>query len=155
MSQRYIKLSLFCRLLATGLLGLNMLWSGLVYADIASDAQRWAELRQVPGHFNGAAANPAVDRWQGEKHQLMQRLFEHSWQQALPEAELLKLWGAPDKIWPADDPKAATLVRMTEWRGEPAGRLLAYHWRGEHDQLLFAVDEQGILRAAGWMMVWE
>ncbi|SEK57282.1 hypothetical protein SAMN05216214_103189 [Atopomonas hussainii] len=155
MSQRYIKLSLFHRLLAALCVGLNMLCAGLAWGDISNDARRWAELRQVPGHFMGAAPNPAVDHWQGEKHQLMRRLFEYSWQQALPEAELLKLWGAPDKIWPADDPKAAALVRMTEWRGKPAGRLLAYHWRGEHDQLLFAVDEQGLLRAAGWMMVWE
>ena len=45
-------------------------------------------------------------------------------------------------------------LRLTDWRGQPAGELWAYDWRGQHDQLLFAVEGEQV-RAAGWLLMYE
>lgn len=117
-------------------------------------AQQWHELRGKPGHFSGGQWDEQVDKWQGRKHQLMQQLFDLAWNERYTPSQLRSLLGAPDKVWTPTEAGYADWLRMTEWRGHPTGEFWAYAWRGQHDQLLFAV-EGNQLKAAGWLLMRE
>jgi hypothetical protein len=120
-------------------------------ADLAA---QWQALRPLRGHFDGAAWNADVDRWQGRKHMLMQNLAAQALDERLPRDTLLQRMGAPDAQWRAGQAAHASALEQAQWRGTPAGNLLVYHWRGEHDRLLFAIDD-GRVVATGWLMVHE
>jgi hypothetical protein len=120
-------------------------------ADLAT---QWQALRPLRGHFDGAAWNADVDRWQGRKHMLMQSLAAQAQGERLARDALLQRMGVPDAVWRPGQAEHASAVEQTQWRGTPAGELLVYHWRGQHDRLLFALD-QGRVVATGWLMVQE
>jgi len=111
-------------------------------------------LRKITGHFGGGEWNEQVDKWQGKKHQTMQQLLAQVVEGQYPAGKVAALMGEPDEVWRQSSDDYAQLVRMTEWQGQPEGELWAYHWRGRHDQLVFAFKE-GKLTAAGWMFNWE
>jgi hypothetical protein len=117
-------------------------------------AQQWQAMRARPGHFAGGEWDDQVDKWQGAKHQLMQQLFDLAWGDRYDVAQLRALLGAPDRVWTPAADEYANWLRMTEWHGQPAGELWAYEWRGQHDQLLFAVEGEQV-RAAGWLLMYE
>jgi hypothetical protein len=117
-------------------------------------AEQWQALRIKPGHFSGATWDDQVDKWQGAKHRLMQQLLELAWTERYDAAQLRALLGTPDRVWTPESDGYADWLRLTEWRGQPTGELWAYEWRGQHDQLLFAVEGEQV-RAAGWLLMWE
>jgi hypothetical protein len=120
-------------------------------ADVAA---QWQALRPLRGHFDGAAWNADVDRWQGRKHVLMQALAAQALDERLARDVLTQRMGAPDALWRAGQPEHKSATQQAQWRGAPSGELLVYDWRGQHDRLLFAVD-QGRVVATGWLMVQE
>jgi hypothetical protein len=115
---------------------------------------QWQTLRPLRGHFDGAAWNADIDRWQGRKHVLMQALAAQALEGRLARDTLTRRMGAPDALWRAGQPEHASATRQAQWHGTPSGELLVYHWRGEHDRLLFALSE-GRVVATGWLMVQE
>ena len=120
-------------------------------ADLAA---QWQTLRPLRGHFDGAAWNADVDRWQGRKHVLMQALAAQAFDERSAREKLTQRMGTPDALWRSGQPEHASATQQAQWRGTPGGELLVYHWRGEHDRLLFAVN-QGRVVATGWLMVQE
>jgi hypothetical protein len=120
-------------------------------ADLAS---QWQALRPLRGHFDGAAWNADVDRWQGRKHVLMQALAAQALDEQLSREVLTQRMGAPDALWRAGQPAHASALEQAQWRGTPGGELFVYHWRGQHDRLLFALGN-GRVVATGWLMVQE
>ena len=128
---------------------------GCAHAQPGADlAAQWQALRPLRGHFDGAAWNADIDRWQGRKHVLMQSLAAQALEERLARNTLTQRMGAPDALWQASQPEYASAIQQAQWLGAPGGELLVYHWRGQHDRLLFAVD-QGRVVATGWLMVQE
>jgi hypothetical protein len=117
-------------------------------------AAQWQALRSQRGHFDGAAWNADVDRWQGRKHVLMQALAAQALSEQVSREVLTQRMGAPDALWRAGDAEHASATEQARWQGTPRGELWVYHWRGEHDRLLFAIGE-GRVVATGWLMVQE
>ena len=117
-------------------------------------AAQWRQLRPLHGHFDGAAWNADVDRWQGRKHVLMQALAAQAMREQLSREALTQRMGAPDALWRAGDAAHASAMEQARWQGTPRGELMVYHWRGQHDRLLLAVD-QGRVVATGWLMALE
>ncbi len=130
--------------------------AGCVQAQPGADAAaQWQALRPLRGHFDGAAWNADVDRWQGRKHVLMQTLAAQALDERLARDALTQRMGAPDDVWRAGQPAHALALQQAQWRGgSPGAELLVYHWRGQHDRLLFALHE-GHVAATGWLMVQE
>lgn len=125
----------------------------------ASDVQaaRWRALRSQRGHFHGAAWNDAVDRWQGEKHRLMQALAQRAREQRLDRAGLLALMGAPDAQWPSAAAAPPGALDGAAWQPQapgPDALLLVYNWRAEHDRLLFALQAHRVV-ATAWLLAYE
>jgi hypothetical protein len=123
-------------------------------ADAQRLAQQWQTMRGKLGHFTGGAWDEQVDKWQGGKHQLMQQLLDLAWAERYDAKQLLALLGAPDRVLTPTAAEYADGLRQTNWQGHPAGELWAYEWRGQHDQLLFAVEGEQ-LKAAGWLLMYE
>lgn len=125
---------------------------------IGPSEQRMAEeflaLRQIKGHFQGGEWNDAVDKWQGDKHRLLQQALAVILQGDYGSQQLRALLGEPDRVWSKAAPGYAQILEQTEWQGAPSGELWAYYWRGEHDQLIIAV-EQDRAGAGGWLLAWE
>ena len=145
--------------LACGLVALLMACANAEPAPpLSTEAQRlahkWQAMRAKPGHFTGGAWDDQVDRWQGAKHLLMQQLLDLAWTEHYNAAQLQALLGTPDRVWTPASKGYADGLRQTEWRGQPAGELWAYEWRGQHDQLLFAVEGEQV-RAGGWLFMYE
>jgi hypothetical protein len=129
--------------------------AGCAQAQPAADlAAQWQALRPLRGHFDGAAWNADVDRWQGRKHVLMQALAAQAMSERLSHDMLMQRMGTPDARWRASDAAHASAIEQARWQGTPRGELMVYHWRGQHDRLLFAVD-QGRVVATGWLMALE
>lgn len=116
-----------------------------------SDGQGFQALRAIDGHFAGGSWNADVDRWNGKKHRIMQRLLAQVRQGEYRDTELIDLMGSPDRVWPESADEYPQLVQQTQWQGVAQGELWAYHWRGEHDQLLFAL-KAGRVVASGWLL---
>ncbi|HLD66151.1 MAG TPA: hypothetical protein VJA19_08910 [Pseudomonas sp.] len=95
-----------------------------------------------------------MDKWNGKKHQVMQELATQVIQGDYQAAQLIALMGRPDRVWSESDEGYTHLLQHTEWQGPAQGELWAYHWRGPHDQLLFALKD-GKVTAAGWLLSWE
>ena len=107
-------------------------------ADLAA---QWQTLRPLRGHFDGAAWNADIDRWQGRKHVLMQALAAQAFDERLARDTLTQRMGAPDALWRAGQPEHASAIQQAQWRGR-------------HDRLLFALRD-GHVVATGWLMVQE
>ncbi|MES2818216.1 MAG: hypothetical protein V4812_04435 [Pseudomonadota bacterium] len=149
--------------LRQGLLG-SVLLAGLcactnaqpLHADMASAvaSQAFHALRSTAGHFAGGVWNEDVDRWNGKKHRAMEALLEQVRQGDYQSSQLIGLMGQPDRIWPESSGQYSQMLQQTQWQGVAQGELWAYHWRGEHDQLLFAL-QQGRVTASGWLLSGE
>ena len=119
-----------------------------------SMAREFLQLRQIKGHFEGGVWNDAVDKWQGDKHRLLQRALALMLRDAYSAQQIRDLLGEPDRILPVSAAEYAQTLEHTDWRGVPSGELWAYYWRGAHDQLIVAVAQQQVT-AGGWLMAWE
>jgi len=117
-------------------------------------AAQWHALRPRRGHFDGAAFDPEIDRWQGRKHVLMQQLAARSYDDRLSRDALLTLMGTPDAVWRAGLVEYAQALREAQWQGAPSGQMLVYDWRARRDRLVFALDE-GRVVAVGWLFAHE
>ena len=125
--------------------------------DTADLSRQWLAMRMQTGHFDGAAWNDAIDRWQGAKHVLMQQLARRAEQQRWTAGQLKGWMGEADQVLRAGDVEHARLLAQAQWQGTqgpPAGELWLYRWRGTHDQLVFAL-QPGWVVAAGWVYALE
>lgn len=132
-------------------------------ADLAQTFREFRALRAVRGHFEGGAWNNDVDRWQGRKHVLMQRLAEQLLRQQASAAQVRQAMGEPDALLTPGQAAHARATQQAQWQGAAlaapssgsgAAVLWLYRWRGTHDQLALALAHDRVA-AAGWMHQWE
>lgn len=111
-------------------------------------------LRARQGHFSGGSWNRDLDQWQGQKHRTMQELLKRILSGGYDATRMSALLGEPDRILQPADPDYGYPLEQTQWQGQPEGDLWLYHWRGAHDQLVFAVKDGRVL-AGGWLYAGE
>jgi hypothetical protein len=119
-------------------------------------ADEFQRLRGVPGHFQGGEWNAEVDAWMGRKHQVMIELGSQLGSGDCSQAQLIELLGPPDAIARPGDPLFDLVSRQPEFQKPSGGsyELLIYHWRGGHDVLCFAAQDQAIV-GSGWWYAYE
>jgi hypothetical protein len=122
--------------------------------DTPALAQQWQTMRPQRGHFDGAAWNDSVDRWQGTKHRLMQQLAQQAVQERWPADQLKGRMGEADRVLRGGEADHARVLAQARWQGSPAGELWLYRWRGTHDQLVMAL-QGGRVGAVGWVYAGE
>jgi len=109
--------------------------------DVQAWSARFIVLKTWRGHFDGGPWIAEVDRFNGEKHRLMQCLSDEAVARRIDAAQLLRWRGRPD-----DETSGHSLV----W-DSPAW---VYHWRGTHDQLAFTLQDGRVVRA-DWRLALE
>lgn len=113
-------------------------------------------LRAAPSHFAGGEWNDNVDQWQGRKHRVMLSLQEKLVQEqlggaTLSRAALVDLLDTPDHIVDKDDPLFALIERLPSYDDFAASEeFLVYEWRGTHDFLFFAIQNEQIIGSDWW-----
>ncbi|KAF9311384.1 hypothetical protein BG003_007467 [Podila horticola] len=130
------------------LLAISMVFLGLLSAvsaaaipqetDLVALGQTFQSLREVKGHWDGADFNAAVDAPNGEKHQVMQKLYAVYSKPGVVSAEIVATMGPSDEI-PADI--LAQLKRSAPQVSPPTNfKYIVYKWRGFHDYIWFRVN---------------
>ncbi|MDK2124253.1 hypothetical protein [Parachitinimonas caeni] len=119
--------------------------------NIEQAARTHRELRHQPGHFDGASRHDAVDRWNGPLHSAMQCLAKAFGQGGQDILRLRQLMGPVDKIINAQD---AQVRPLKDGFAPNARQFWIYHWRGEHDYLVFAIRQRSVL-AVRWYYAGE
>lgn len=115
-------------------------------------ADEFKSMRAIEGHFDGGPWNDAVDKWMGRKHQLMIELGDKLGSGAFTQSQIIDFLGNPDAIAQQGDELYA-LIRSrsgSERSDSSSLQFLIYHWRGEHDFLYFASQNEAILNSGWW-----
>ncbi|KAG0339206.1 hypothetical protein BG000_002630 [Podila horticola] len=121
------------------LLVISMVFLGLLSAvstasipletDLVALGQTFQDLRKIQGHWDGGEFNPAVDGFGGEKHVVMQKLYEAYGKPGVVSADII-----PDAI-------LARLKRIAPRISPPTNfKYILYKWRGYHDYIWFRVN---------------
>ncbi len=122
--------------------------------------QAWQALKDLQGHFDGAAWRPEVDQWQGRKHCVLDVLRQKFLVTHPSEQQVLQAMGAADA--------SASLSTPPQLRTPPAACASAvgatwahdsatyqawawYRWRGMHDGMLI-LFQQGQVAQALWCL---
>ncbi|KAG0028165.1 hypothetical protein BGZ82_008574 [Podila clonocystis] len=74
-----------------------------VSSEFQALGQNFQNIRKIKGHWDGGDSNPATDNFNGEKHQLLQKLGEYFGKPGTPAANVLATMGEPDEIKPSLD----------------------------------------------------
>ncbi|KAG0294479.1 hypothetical protein BGZ96_001074 [Linnemannia gamsii] len=140
-----------------------------VTSEFQTLGQNFQNLRNIKGHWDGGDADPRVDNFNGEKHQILQKLGEYFGKPGTPAANILETMGQPDEIKKTmDEAFHASLMPGPMVSGGVAGQDLAtgaglndfnttmmptgatnagpqvmyfiYKWRNNHDYLWFKVN---------------
>ena len=118
-------------------------------------AEEFQALRGIPGQFSGGEWVDEVDQWQGRKHQVMLALAEQVSREEFNRSQLTTLLGPADHIVTGGD---ALFEQIQNLPGDESVALsnefLVYEWRGIHDFLFFAIQDDRIL-ASGWWYAGE
>ncbi|ORZ26716.1 hypothetical protein BCR41DRAFT_318784 [Lobosporangium transversale] len=118
-----------------------------ISAEFQALGQSLQNLRNIKGHWDGGESNPAVDNFNGEKHQTLMKLGEYFGKPGTPAADILTTMGQPDEIRQSmDEAFHASLMPgpVVGGTGGPTASAnvmyFIYKWRGNHDYLWFKVD---------------
>ncbi|KAF9425003.1 hypothetical protein BGZ94_007930 [Podila epigama] len=122
--------------------------------DLAALGQQFQELRKIQGHWEGGEFNAAVDGFNGEKHQVMQKLQEALGENGVASAEVLSTMGPSDEI-PAEILKQ--LKRTAPQITPPTNFVyLLYKWRGYHDYVWFRINQKtNKVHSSAWYFAYE
>lgn len=108
-------------------------------------SSQYQQLRSIQGHFQGGTWQDRIDRWAGQKHQVMTELGEALGRAGTPESEVLRWMGQPDE---RASPGSLSWAAVRPEQGE---QLLIYCWRGHHDFLYFLCQQDRVVRSGWWM----
>ncbi|KAG0306898.1 hypothetical protein BGZ98_001492 [Dissophora globulifera] len=69
-----------------------------ISAEYQALGQSFQSLRNIKGHWDGGDSNPAVDNFNGEKHQTLQKLGEYFGRRGTSASAILQAMGQPDEV---------------------------------------------------------
>ena len=120
--------------------------------DLILLADEFQALRDIPGQFSGGEWHDEVDQWQGRKHQAMLALGQRLGDGAYSRAQLTTLLGPADHIVTGGDALLFERIQsLPEFETFAASEeFLVYEWRGTHDFLFFAIQNDHITTSGWW-----
>lgn len=110
-------------------------------------SKQWAQLRKLPGHFDGAPWQDRVDKYGGEKYCVLEAMRRQAVQSKPERAQFEQMFGAADPITREELPCNSAAPHFT-W----------YSWRGRHDGLLLEWQANKVghtLKNAVWCQAGE
>ncbi|CDS08937.1 hypothetical protein LRAMOSA10297 [Lichtheimia ramosa] len=114
--------------------------------------EKFQQLRNRPGKYDGAEYDENVDSFEGEKYKVMKGLSDQLGLPGTPAADVLARLGKPDELTPSlqGEPAAPVMPGPVVGAGADAGvaataaqqppYYFVYYWRHKHDYLYFKID---------------
>lgn len=114
-------------------------------------ADEFQTLRAISGQFGGGEWHDDVDQWQGRKHQVMLALEEALGAGKYDCSQLTTLLGPADHVVIEGDTLFINHIQsLPEYNTFATSDVfLVYEWRGTHDFLFFAIQNDQVT-ASGW-----
>ena len=123
--------------------------------DLVLLTEEFRALRPIAGQFSGGQWDDEVDQWQGKKHRVMLALEERLGDGSYGRSQLTTLLGPADFIVTGGDALFEQIQSLPEYETfAPSDEFLIYEWRGTHDFLFFASQQDRII-ASGWWYAGE
>ncbi|KAF9996689.1 hypothetical protein BGZ65_007726 [Modicella reniformis] len=123
-----------------------------VSSEYMALGQSLQELRKRKGHWDGGEHDPALDNFNGQKHETLQKLGEYFGKPGTSAASIIDTMGQPDEMKQSmDEAFQASLMPgpAIGGLGGPAANpssqevmYFVYKWRGNHDYLWFKIDAE-------------
>jgi hypothetical protein len=119
--------------------------------DLIQLANEYKALRDIPGQFGGGEWVAEVDQWQGSKHQAMLTLGEQLGDGEYGRSQLTTLLGPADHVVSGGDALFELIQSLPEYETfAQSDEFLVYEWRGTHDFLFFAIQQERIIGSGWW-----
>lgn len=117
----------------------------------------YLRLKSHRGHWHNQEHNPAIDNFDGERHQAMKELQEHLGQAGTSASEIEKLMGPPTKI--LDQPDDVLLHEMRlqndSYTHPKDTKIWIYEWRHYHDYVYFFISKDQKVVHSAWYHAYE
>ncbi|CAF0916115.1 unnamed protein product [Rotaria sp. Silwood1] len=125
--------------------------------SLEASSSTYLRLKNERGHWNGQTHNPAIDNFDGERHQAMNELQKHLGQPNTSADEIQRLMGTPTKT--LDKPDLVLdheFRRMNDNYTYPSdAKIWIYEWRGNHDYVYFVISKDNKVIQSDWYFAYE
>ena len=125
--------------------------------NIAEASSTYLRLKAHRGHWHNQEHNPAIDNFNGERHQAMVELQQHLGQVGSPAKEIEQLMGPPTKV--LDQPDAVLLHEMKlkneNYTYPKDTNIWIYEWRHSHDYVYFFISKEQKVVHSAWYHAYE
>lgn len=125
--------------------------------NIEAASSTYLRLKDERGHWNSQAHNPAIDNFEGERHQSMIELQKHLGQSGTSGDEIQRLMGAPSKTLDQPDLVLNHEFKRTNdnYTFPKDAKIWIYEWRGGHDYVYFVVSNDNKVVQSDWYHAYE
>lgn len=125
--------------------------------NIEAASSAYLRLKDERGHWNSQAHNPAIDNFEGERHQSMKELQKHLGQSGTSGDDIQRLMGPPSKILDQPDLVLNHEFQRTNnnYTFPNDAKIWIYEWRGNHDYVYFVVSNANKVIQSDWYHAYE
>ena len=117
----------------------------------------YLRLKDERGHWNNQAHNPAIDNFDGERHQSMVELQKHLGQIGTSADEIQRLMGPASKTLDQPDLVLNHEFKRTDesYTFPKDAKIWIYEWRGNHDYVYFVLSNDNKVIRSDWYHAYE
>jgi hypothetical protein len=120
--------------------------------NLEAASSTYLRLKNDRGHWHNQPHNPAIDNFDGERHQAMVKLQEQLGQTGTSGDEIQRLMGPPTKI--LNEPDLVLnhefLRTNDNYQYPNDAKIWTYEWRGGHDYVYFVISKDNKVIQSDW-----
>jgi hypothetical protein len=125
--------------------------------NLEAASSTYLRLKNEHGHWHNQPHNPAIDNFEGERHQAMKELQQQLGQTGTSADEIQRLMGPPTKILNEPDMvlNHEFLRTNADYQYPANAKIWIYEWRGGHDYVYFVISKDNKVVQSDWYNAWE
>ena len=126
-------------------------------SNIEASSSTYLRLKNERGHWHNQSYNPAIDEFNGERHQAMLELQKHLGKIGTSADEIQRLMGSPTKT--LDEPDLILEYELNRMNYTLTNandtKIWIYEWRGDHDYIYFLISKENEVIRSDWFNAYE
>jgi len=125
--------------------------------NLEASSSTYLRLKEERGHWHNQPHNPAIDNYNGERHQAMLELQEQLGQTGTSANEIQRLMGPPTQTLNQPDLVLNHEFQRTnnDYKYPTDAKIWIYEWRGNHDYVYFVISNDNKVLQSGWYNAFE
>lgn len=125
--------------------------------ELETASSTYLQSKNLRGHWHNQEHNPAIDNFNGERHQAMNALQSHLGKPGTSADDIRRFMGEPTKILDKPDLVLEHEFRRTNDNYEFPydAKIWIYEWRGYHDYVYFVVSKDRKVLQSDWYHAYE